>query len=294
MPHAVIDGIDTAYDVVGSGPPLLLFSPGGFNAVRDNWNTLGVYRGMELLPQLAAAATCISFDRRESGLSGGRLERIEWDHFVAQGIGLLDHLGIDRAVLMGGCIGCSMALRTAVRHPDRVAGVVAYSPAGGARYRLSQHRRFARHLAYVDEHGLGAVVELAHAGTETFSTDPRVGPWAAVIRGDEAFATAYAAFDVDRYRDLVSGMARLQFDRDSVPGVEAEDLLTLDVPVLIVPGDDTSHTRSAAWFLRECLPAGELWDVPVAEQTADTAPARIIEFLARVGPDPVTVTIPGG
>ena len=77
-------------------------------------------------------------------------------------------------------------------------------------------------------------------------------------------------------------MCRLLFDRDTVPGPEPEDLLALDVPALIVPGQDSSHAPSAARYLQECLPVNEYWDVPVAEQTAETAPARVIEFLESV------------
>src|SRR6185437_15549141 len=40
-----------------------------------------------------------------------------------------------------------------------------------------------------------------------------------------------------------------------------------------------SDAEFAARYLEECLPAAQYWDVPVAEQTADTAPARVIEFL---------------
>ena len=32
MPTAIVDGIATRYEVAGSGPPLLMFSPGGFNS----------------------------------------------------------------------------------------------------------------------------------------------------------------------------------------------------------------------------------------------------------------------
>jgi hypothetical protein len=71
----------------------------------------------------------------------------------------------------------------------------------------------------------------------------------------------------------------LLFDRDTVPGAEPEDLLTLNVPALIVPGNDSSHAPSAAHYLRECLPAADFWDAPVAAQTAETAPARVIDFL---------------
>ncbi|MFG2788106.1 alpha/beta fold hydrolase [Streptomyces sp. NPDC048419] len=281
MPTAVIDAIPTRYEVTGSGPPLLMFSPGGFDSSLESWRTVGVYRRLRLLDHLSEKFTCITFDRRESGRSGGRLERVSWASYVRQGVGLLDHLGIERAHLMGGCVGCSTVASVAVAHPERVLSMVLYSPAGGVKYRMKQHERFERHLAYVDEHGPEAVVALARSTKAGFTKDPRVGPWAQVIRHDAEFAAEYARTDPARYRTTVSGMARLLFDRDTVPGPEPEDLLRLDVPALIVPGQDTSHAPSAARYLQECLPDTEYWDVPVAEQTEETAPERVLEFLAR-------------
>jgi pimeloyl-ACP methyl ester carboxylesterase len=180
---------------------------------------------------------------------------------------------------MGACVGCSIATLLATTHRDRVAGMVLYSPAGGPKYRRRQHVRFAAHLAYVAEHGLTGVCALARATGAGFSDDGRVGPWMSVLRSDAEFATRYVELDVDRYQTIVAGMSRLLFDRDTVPGAEPEDLLALDIPALIVPGQDSSHAPSAARYLQECLPAAQYWDVPVAEQTADTAPARVIEFL---------------
>src|SRR5258707_1569008 len=92
MPAAVIDGIATRYEVAGSGPPLLMFSPGGFDSSLQSWRTVGVYRRLRLLDHLTPHYTCITFDRRESGHSGGRVERISWADYVTQGLGLLDHL----------------------------------------------------------------------------------------------------------------------------------------------------------------------------------------------------------
>jgi hypothetical protein len=87
--------------------------------------------------------------------------------------------------------------------------------------------------------------------------------------------------DVKQYELMVTGSVRGLFDRDTVPGVEAEDLMTLQVPGLIVPGQDSSHAPSAARYLEECLPVHEYWDVPVVEQTPETAPARILSFLEQ-------------
>jgi pimeloyl-ACP methyl ester carboxylesterase len=176
-------------------------------------------------------------------------------------------------------VGCSIVTTFAVAYPGAVSSMVLYSPAGGARYRMTQHDRLGEHLAYVAEHGLGEVVALAGTDDRGFTQNPRVGPWGTVIRRDRTFAEAYARQDVDRYAVLVRGMARLLFDRDTVPGAEPEDLMTLDVPALVVPGRDASHATSAARYLEECLPRAEYWDVPVDDQTADTAPARVLSFL---------------
>jgi pimeloyl-ACP methyl ester carboxylesterase len=279
LSEAVIDGILTRYVVAGSGPPLLMFSPGGFNATMANWDSHGLYERTGMLARLRERFTCITFDKRESGGSGGRLERVRWLDYANQGIGLLDHLGYQRAYVMGACVGCSIATVMATVAPERVLGAVLYSPAGGAQYRMKQHNRFHTHLAYAAENGLRAVADLACSTDDGFSQDGRVGPWAEVLRRDREFAATYLEVDPARYQVIVAGMCRMLFDRDTVPGAEPEDLLTLDLPTLIVPGGDSSHAPSAAHYLRECLPDSDFWDVPVAAQTAGTAPARVIEFL---------------
>ncbi|MCA1222504.1 alpha/beta fold hydrolase [Streptomyces sp. 8L] len=277
-----IGGLRTRYRVSGRGPALLMFSPGGFDSTLESWRTVGVYKRLNLLEHLSRSFTCVTFDRRESGQSGGRVERISWAHYVAQGVGLLDHLGIERAHLMGGCVGCSTVAAFGVAHPERVLSMVLYSPAGGVRYRMKQHARFQEHLAYVRSEGLAGVAALARGSEAGFTKDPRVGPWVSVLRTDEEFAKRYAEIDPERYETTVTGLVRHLFDRDTVPGPEPEDLLTLDVPALIVPGQDGSHAPSAARYLQECLPAAEYWDMPVAEQTEDNAPARILGFLSGV------------
>lgn len=280
MPLATCDGIPTRYEVSGSGPPLLLFSPGGFNGALENWEAFGIYRRLNLLAHLRERYTCIAFDKRESGQSGGRVERITWTDYAAQGVALLDHLELARAHVLGGCIGCSVAAALAVAHPERVASMVLYSPAGGPRYRLTQRARFAEHAAHVEQHGLGGVVELARSSDKTFAQDPRVGPWVSVIRSDGAFAEAYRRLDATRYRALVHDMGLTLFDRDTVPGAEPQDLMALEIPALVVPGRDPNHATSAAQYLEECLPRSAYWDAPPDEQTEETAPPRLLEFLA--------------
>ena len=286
MPIATLDDIPTRYEVLGSGPPLLMFSPGGFNATMASWSTLGVYARTRPLEHLTRRYSCIVFDRRESGGSGGRVEHLTWSHYLAQGKLLLEHLGIGRAHLMGGCMGCSPVIAFASAHPGAVLSMVLYWPAGGPKYRISGRQRFAEHLAFVHRHGLEAVVTLALQGDQTFGADPRVGPWATVIRHAPEFAASYSAQNVDRYRLIVMAMERSLFDRDTVPGAEPEDLMRLDIPALIIPGHDPSHATSAARYLEECLPRAEYWDCTVEEQTEERTSARIVQFLAAHTPVP--------
>jgi pimeloyl-ACP methyl ester carboxylesterase len=281
MPTAAIDGISTRYELLGSGPPLLMYAPGGFNATVEAWSTLGVYAKIKLIDHLPKKYTCILFDRRECGQSGGRVEHVTWAHYVAQGKGLLDHLGIARAHLMGGCMGCSPVAAFAVAHPQATLSMVLYWPVGGAKYRISSQQRFAEHLAFVQQHGLEAVVALVAKDGKPFGADPRGGPWASVIKADPAFAATYARQNVDAYKLVVAAMARSLFDRDTAPGAEPEDLLRVDIPAFIVPGRDAAHATSAARYLEECLPRSEYWDLPVAEQTETTVAARVMEFLDR-------------
>jgi pimeloyl-ACP methyl ester carboxylesterase len=261
-----------------------MFSPGGFDATLDKWTTLGVYARIKMLDHLSRKYMCVVFDRREAGQSGGRVERVTWSHYVEQGYGLLKHLRIDRAHIMGGCMGCSSAVAFAVAHPEATLSLLLWWPVGGAKYRINGHLRFAEHLAYVKQHGLEQVVALAKSGTKAFGEDPRGGPWAAVIRRDGAFAESYARQDVERYTQLVAGMVRTLLDRDTAPGAEPEDLLRLDIPALIIPGGDASHATSAARYLQECLPKSQYWDVPVAEQTEETASPRMLAFLDSITP----------
>jgi pimeloyl-ACP methyl ester carboxylesterase len=284
MATAIIDGIVTRYEVTGAGPPLLMYAPGGFNAVIETWTTQGVYAKIKLLDHLPKHYTCITFDRRECGQSGGRVERVTWADYVAQGKGLLDHLGIERAHVMGGCMGCCPVAAFGVAHPQATLSMILFWPVGGAKYRLSSHQRFAEHLAFVQQHGLDAVVELVARDGKPFGADPRGGPWASVLKHDRDFAAAYVKQNVDRYKLVVAGMARTMFDRDTAPGAEPEDLMRLDIPALIVPGRDAAHATSAARYLEECLPGSEYWDAPVAEQTEATAPKRVLEFLQKARP----------
>jgi hypothetical protein len=280
MPSAVIDGITTRYEVSGSDPPLLMYAPGGFNAIAETWSTLGIYGKIKLMDHLPKAFTCIMFDRRECRQSGGRVERVTWRHYVAQGERLLDHLKISALTSSA----AAWAARRPRLSPSRISEMVASMiwPVGGAKYRISSHQRFAEHLGFVQSRGLEGVV--AHVGKEgkPFGADPRGGPWASVIKRDPSFAVAFSEHDPHQYTKICEAMRDALFDRDTALSAEPEDLMRVNIPALVVPGHDAAHATSAARYLEECLPRAEYWDMLVERQTEDATNARVMDFLRKI------------
>ena len=286
MAEAVLDGIRTNYEVVGDGPPLLMYAPGGFDATIEKWRTQSVYQRTRMLEHLARHFRCILFDRRECGRSGGRVEAVTWRHYVRHGKLLLEHLKVERAHLMGGCMGCSPVLAFATLHPETVASMVLYWPVGGAKYRIRGQKRFAEHLAFAQQAGLEAVVSHALAEGKSFNADPKSGPWASVLQRDAAFAAAYVRIPKESYAKTVEAMGAALFDRDTSPGAEPEELMKVEIPALVVPGRDDSHATSAARYLEECLPKAEYWDVPPEAQDEHSVPERLLRFLQEKGSGP--------
>ena len=281
MATAIIDGIETYYEVLGSGPPLLMCSPGGFDADVEKWRTQGIYSKVKFLEHLPEKYTCIAYDRRDTGKSSGRVEQLAWADYAAHARGMLDSLEIESAHIMGGCMGCSVAMAFGVAYPEATRSMVLFWPVGGAKYRINGHLRFAEHLAFVHQNGLAAVVALAQEDGKAFGKDARVGPWVSVLRTDKGFAERYAALNVEHYKLLLSGLVGSLMDRDTSPGARPESLLQLDIPTLIVPGSDSSHATSAARYLEECLAGSQYWNMPVADQSEAATNARVLEFLAE-------------
>lgn len=282
MTMAVIDGIPTYYETHGSGPPLLMCSPGGFDADIEKWRTQGIYSQIKFLDNLSQHFTCIAYDRRDTGRSGGRVERVTWPDYARHAKGMLEHLGHERAHIMGGCMGCSVAIAFGTAYPQHASSLVLFWPVGGAKYRINGHLRFADHLAFVHHSGLAATTELARQDAKAFGKDSRVGPWVSVLRNHPDFAARYAEQNAEDYKLVVAGMVNTLLDRDTSPGAEPEDLMRLRIPTLIVPGSDSSHATSAARYLQECISGADYWDVATSAQAGPQTNARVISFLRGI------------
>ena len=81
---------------------------------------------------------------------------------------------------------------------------------------------------------------------------------------------SFEACDQADYLRLVQASYRAMFDCDSAPGPSPERLMEIKTPVGVIPGDDESHARSAAHFVKECISHAKFLDLPTGAQTSDT------------------------
>jgi pimeloyl-ACP methyl ester carboxylesterase len=279
MPFATLDGIRTHYFTQGSGPHLLMMAPRGFNSRIESWQG-GKWAEMDVFNALAKHFTIVAYDRREAGLSGGRVEVLNWRTFAQHAKLLLEHLGVEKTWVIGPCMGASVAATFGVVYPETCVGLMLPQPVGGYRWVTRLRSYFDRHIAFVREHGLEAVSRRAEGAS--FQDDPEAGPWARVLFNDAAFASHYVKQDPGRYLEIVAASRDAMFPDSFVSGPSGEDLMGIDIPTLVWSGDDPSHATSAAHQLRELLPRVDYWDLHVSKQTAQGQLEQILRFKKAV------------
>ena len=277
MPTVVLDGISTNFQVSGSGTPLLMLAPGGFDSSIMRWSAGGAWKELQPLTALADQFQLIAYDRREAGDSGGRIEAIGWEQYVRQATGLLDHLGIDSAYVLGGCMGVSLALAIGRLAPKRVRGLLLHWPVGGYRWMMKGRDFFDDHIRYVREHGLKAALGRARELKTFWRGDPSGGPWSAPLAHDTALADAFVQQDFGAYVRILERTRDTLFNDTMPSGASGAELMALKLPAAIMSGDDSSHAHSAAVALRELMPLARLSPLMPPQQSGAAVGAWIRE-----------------
>ncbi len=128
------------YQELGSGFPLLLISGGGLNSSIEGLTRMPFNPFAEFMDEYR----CIGADLRNSnaGQSSGPLEIDRpWDAHSDDQLGLMDHLGIDRFMALGFCVGAPLIWNLMKRAPDRVVAAVLAQPSA---FRAEEPERFYR------------------------------------------------------------------------------------------------------------------------------------------------------
>ncbi len=114
MPRQTVDDVDLYYELHGSGTPLLLLH--GLQGDLSNF--------ARLLPGLARHHQVLAFDQRGSGWSAKPVQTYSMALYADDSVRLMDALGIGSAHVLGMSMGGMIAQEFALRHPDRLRGLV--------------------------------------------------------------------------------------------------------------------------------------------------------------------------
>ena len=127
MPTFERDDISLYYETQGDGFPILLFAPGGMRSAVSFWGS----NAWDVIGELSAHFKVIAMDQRNAGVSWAPVSGSHgWHTYTEDHLALLDHLKVEKAHVLGGCIGgpyCFGAIQAA---PDRICSAVLQQTIG--------------------------------------------------------------------------------------------------------------------------------------------------------------------
>jgi len=213
------------YEEAGSGVPLLLIAGGGLNST-----IAGLSNPFNAIQEFKGEYRCIASDLRNanSGQSTGPLEIDRpWDAYTDDHLGVMDHLHIDKFMVMGFCIGGPFIWNLLKRAPNRVVAAVLAQPSGS--------RPEMRDLFYENN--------MTGWGPELIKRRPEI-----------TMAT------VDRF---LTKMYRT--NPDFVLTVTRDFVRSCQTPVLILPDDIPAHPYAVAMEAAMLAPKAEVSMFPWKE-----------------------------
>jgi pimeloyl-ACP methyl ester carboxylesterase len=223
--YADVNGLHLYYETYGSGSPLVLLH-GGMLTIDLNF--------ARLIPTLAQSHTVIAVEQQGHGRTANIDREITYANLASDVVALLDHLGIEKAAVIGHSMGGGVALELAVNHPERVSAVVPIS-------------------ASVSKDGLHPDL----SDPSTFATSP-------IMPTAQDFADFKEAYErlsphpeqFDAFLMTLSGM-----DADFA-GWSDEQLAGISCPFLIVQGDTDFTTIAHAGVMLAKIPGAQLAVIP--------------------------------
>ena len=246
MPFYEQGDVRIRYEEYGNanGHPLLLLAPGGPNSTIAFWSRMA-FDPRECFPEFRM----IAMDQRNAhgGESIGPVQVDNpWDGFLTDQLGLLDHLGIDEAFVLGFCIGCSFALGLMEKAPSRITAGVLCQPIG--------HR----------------------------PEDPDV-MWDANMAWGKELVEKRPDIDFADIEKMSENMYRAP--ADFVYSVSRDFVRTCQTPMLVLPGIDRAHPYAVGIEVADLAPRSERldpWKEP-AELVPRTIEV-VRSFLQRLAP----------
>jgi len=265
------DGVRLHYEEAGSGTPIVFVHEFG-----------GDHRSWEpQLRQLARRHRCVTFAARGYPPSDvpESVEAYSQARAVADVVAVMDAAGIDRAHVVGLSMGGFAALHLALAHPDRARSIVVAGTGYGAEKAFE---------AYFRDVSAEVARQFETQGSETFARTYALGPSRVQFqnkdpRGWLEFATQLGEHSA---RGAANTMRGVQMRRPSLYDLEPR-LCTLDVPTLVMTGDEDDHCLQPALYLKKTIPRCGLVVLPKSGHTLNLEEPELFnrfvaDFIAQV------------
>jgi pimeloyl-ACP methyl ester carboxylesterase len=243
--YADVNGLHLYYEVYGQGSPLVLLH-GGMMTIDLNFATL--------IPDLATRHQVIGVEMQGHGRTADTGREITPAALASDIIGLLDHLGIDRAHVLGHSMGAAATLELGVSYPGRVRSLV---PISGSVRADGQHEDLAD--------------PSRHATSTRMPTQ----------QDFQEFLEAYQKLSPhpDHFQDFLATLSQSAAD---LQGWSDEQLAGIAAPTLIVLGDHDFFTIEHAALMQHLIPGSQLAVLPGTTHMQVTRRADLLlPMLAR-------------
>lgn len=258
MPTALVNGCNVHYKILGAGEPVAL-TPGGRN-------------GLETLQPLAErlAATglyrVITYDRRNCGASdviiaGDKPEHEIWADDLAA---LLRQLDAIPAWVGGISAGCRVSLRVAIQHPEVAKGLLLWWVTGGAfaAERLGE-MYYDQFIRVAEQEGMVGLLQ-----TPFFAERVAQNP----SNRERLLAISPQVFIA-----VMRNWRKAFNDETVVLGASDEQLRAIQVPTVIVPGNDDTHPLRVAEHLHRLWPHATFYPHPWSQEESQALQDRPLE-----------------
>jgi pimeloyl-ACP methyl ester carboxylesterase len=184
--------------------------------------------------------------------------------FADDAVALLDHLGINRAIIGGISLGAAITLRIAALHPERALGLVLARPAWA-----DEHSPASLHL-YQEVADMLATFG-PKEGRAHFEALPLLAEVEAVSPDNAASLLGF--FDRPNPRSTMTLLSRIPADG---PGISQDQIRTLHLPTLVIANDqDYVHPLATARRLASLIPGAV--ERKITSKTVDRT-RYVVEF----------------
>lgn len=263
MPKASVNGVELFYETEGTGLPVLLIH-GGYGGAGSTLVPALRPEIFGLLPTERFQA--IAYDRRNAGRSSYSDARVTLNDLVEDAAGLLGHLGIDQAIIVGSSAGGPIAMQFALTYPVRVTGLALVNTAANLMNPGRERARgFLALMAKARADGDRAAFAARKAGLR--NPPPMVGPYATnppSIERDRVLREVLETISDDVLFRLSTGELR---NIEAYQGVDlTARLAEPQLPVFITHGTADSLVPFA-WgeALHQGIPGSEFAPIPEAD-----------------------------